>query len=194
MTPEALPMQDAEVLLYRQFFTPDESDATLQALMDNIAWKQESIQVPGKRVPLPRLTAWYGDEGAGYKYSGLAQTPLPWTLTLSEIRQRIEVPAQTTFNSVLLNFYRSETDSVSWHADDEPELGNVIASVSFGAVRQFQFKRIDDPKQKLSVDLPHGSLLIMRGATQRYWLHRIPKVSKPHPPRINLTFRTIQPQ
>jgi alkylated DNA repair dioxygenase AlkB len=189
--PERLPMQDAEVLLYPQFFTPPESDVLLDTLTREIDWKQESIRVPGRLVPLPRLTAWYADEGKSYRWSGIVQHSLPWTQTLLEIKVRIEAAAETTFNSVLLNLYRSEQDSVSWHADDEPELGDVIASVSFGAARQFQFKKIDDPKQRLSVELAHGSLLVMRGDTQRNWLHRVPKTSKPHPPRINLTFRTI---
>ncbi len=192
MTPELLPMQDAEVLHYPQFFTPQESDALLEVLTREIAWKQESIRVPGKIVPLPRLTAWYADEGKSYRWSGIVQHSLPWTRTLLAIKDRVEDAAQTTFNSVLLNLYRSEQDSVSWHADDEPELGNVIASLSFGAVRQFQFKKLDDAKQRLSLDLAHGSLLIMRGETQRHWLHRIPKAKAPHPPRINLTFRTVR--
>jgi alkylated DNA repair dioxygenase AlkB len=184
-------MQDADVVLYRQFFTPAESDVLLQTLTNTIDWKQETIRVPGKAVPLPRLTAWYGDEGATYRYSGLKQTPLPWTPILSEIKARIDAVANVRFNSVLLNLYRSETDSVNWHADDEPELGDVIASVSFGAVRKFQFKHIDDPDQRLSIDLPHGSLLIMRGTTQQYWFHRIPKAKTLLQQRINLTFRII---
>lgn len=190
-TAEQLPMPDANVVLYRQFFTPQESDALLQTLTDTIAWKQESIRVPGKLVPLPRLTAWYSDEGATYHYSGLKQTPLPWTPVLSEIKARLVPVTGVYFNSVLLNLYRSETDSVNWHADDEPELGSVIASISFGAARSFQFKRLDAPKQRIAVELPHGSLLVMRGTTQKYWLHRIPKATQPQPPRINLTFRVI---
>jgi alkylated DNA repair dioxygenase AlkB len=191
---EKLPMQDADVVLYRQFFNPEASDEFLQALLNEIEWKQESIRVPGKIVPLPRLTAWYGDEGMVYRWSGITQHPLPWTPLLKKIKQAVETAAQTTFNSVLLNQYRNGQDSVSWHSDDEPELGEVIASLSFGAVRQFQFKRVDDPKQRLSVDLPDGSLLIMRGTTQQYWQHRIPKTTVPQLPRINLTFRTIQPR
>jgi len=188
---EKLPMQDADVVLYRQFFTGDESKELLERLTNEIEWKQESIRVPGKVVPLPRLTAWYGDEGTVYKWSGITQHPLAWTPLLKQIRQAVEEAAQTPFNSVLLNYYRSGQDSVSWHSDDEPELDPVIASLSFGAVRQFQFKRIDDPKERISIDLPDGSLLIMRGTTQQYWRHRIPKTTTIDSSRINLTFRTI---
>ena len=126
MTPEILPMADAEVLLYRQFFTPAESDTLLCDLENEIAWKQESIRVPGRQVLLPRLTAWYGDEGAVYRWSSIVQQPKPWTYTLLAIKGRIEAETQTRFNSVLLNLYRSEQDSVSWHSDDEPGLGAVI--------------------------------------------------------------------
>ena len=190
---EKLPMQDADVVLYRQFFTTNESDVLLKRLSNEIEWKQETIRVPGKTVPLPRLTAWYGDEGTVYRWSGITQHPLGWTPLLKQIKQAVEEAAQTSFNSVLLNLYRSGQDSVSWHSDDEPELAPVIASLSFGAVRQFQFKRIDDSKVRLSIDLPNGSLLIMGGTTQQYWRHRIPKTSLAQTSRINLTFRTIHP-
>lgn len=188
---EKLPMRDADVVLYRQFFAPKDCDGLFERLTHETDWKQESIRVPGKRVPLPRLTAWYGDEGTRYRWSGIVQQPTPWTPLLLAIKEPIEAAAQTTFNSVLLNLYRSEHDSVSWHSDDEPELGDVIASVSFGATRRFDFKHVDDPKQRLSIQLTPGSLLIMAGETQRHWKHRIPKATTPHAARINLTFRTI---
>jgi alkylated DNA repair dioxygenase AlkB len=191
MVPEALPLRNADVLLYRQFFTPQESDTLLHDLTDEINWKQESIRVPGRQVPLPRLTAWYGDPGLIYRWSGIVQHPQPWTYTLLAIKGRIEAETQSSYNSVLLNLYRSEQDSVSWHSDAEACLDPVIASVSLGAARAFQFRNIENPKQKYALDLPHGSLLLMRGETQQHWKHRIPKASTPFAPRINLTFRTI---
>ncbi len=192
MVPEVLPLRDAQVLLYRQFFTAEESDTLLADLQDEVDWKQESIRVPGRQMLVPRLTAWHGDAGMIYRWSGIVQKPQPWTFTLLAIKMRIEAETQTSYNSVLLNLYRSEQDSVSWHSDDESGLDPVIASLSLGAVRQFQFKNIDNPKQKLSIELPHGSLLIMRGETQQHWKHRIPKAMTPFAPRINLTFRTIR--
>ena len=190
---QRLPLADAEVLFDPQFFDPEESDALFQTLTDEIAWAQESITMWGKPVPIPRLTAWYGDAGKSYKWSGLEQHPLAWTPTLLAIKQRVEVPSATVFNGVLLNLYRGERDSMGWHSDDEPELGvnPVIASVSFGATRKFQFKHKTDPAQRYAVDLPSGSLLIMRGATQHFWKHQIPKTKTPHGARINLTFRVI---
>ena len=121
--------------------------------------------------------------------------PDPWTETLLEIKSRVDREAQVRFNSVLLSLYRNGNDSLSWHQDDEPELGQdpVIASVSFGATRSFQFRyKPDKNVNKVSVDLTHGSLLIMKGPTQRFWMHQVPKTSKPVDPRINLTFRVIR--
>jgi alkylated DNA repair dioxygenase AlkB len=191
--PETLPMPDAEVTLYSDFFSPDESKTLFQQLVDTIQWGQESIRFGGKAIPLPRLTAWYGDEGKSYSYSGITVNPLPWIPLLSSIKTRVETVSPVTFNSVLLNYYRGERDSVSWHSDDEPELGHnpVIASVSFGASRKFQFKHKTDTDQRHAVDLTPGSLLLMAGATQHHWKHQIPKTTKPVGPRINLTFRVI---
>ena len=139
------------------------------------------------------MTAWYGDAGKTYCYSGITVEPIPWTPLLLSIKTRVEAVANTTFNSVLLNYYRGEQDSVSWHSDDEPELGQnpVIASVSFGATRKFQFKHKTNPDLRAAIDLTPGSLLIMAGATQHFWKHQIPKTTKPVGARINLTFRVI---
>ena len=192
-TPQTLPMSDAEVSLYRDIFSPDESTTLFQELVDTIHWQQESIRFGGKAVPLPRLTAWYGDEGKSYRYSGITVNPLPWIPLLLSIETRLEAVSPVTFNSVLLNYYRGERDSVSWHSDDEPELGinPVIASVSFGATRKFQFKHKTNPDLRTAVDLTPGSLLLMAGATQHHWKHQIPKTTTPVGARINLTFRVI---
>lgn len=189
-----LPMPDAEVYIDRAFFSPTESDSLLADLTANIAWEQKAVQFMGKQVMQPRLIAWYGDAGKSYRYSGLTVHPLPWTPTLLDMKARVEAAANVSFNSVLLNLYRDGQDSVGWHSDDEPELGTnpVIASVSLGAARTFQFKHKQNPDLKQSVELTHGSLLLMRGTTQHFWKHQIPKTKKPLGARINLTFRVIQ--
>ncbi len=191
--PEKLPMQDAHVLFYPAFFPPAESDNLFKELSDSIEWKQEIITIIGQKIPLPRLTAWYGDEGKSYSYSGITVHPLVWTPTLLKIKETIETVVPHHFNSVLLNFYRDGRDSVSWHSDDEPELGvnPVIASVSFGASRAFQFKHKTQPDLRTSIELTHGSLLVMQGTTQHFWKHQIPKTKRPIGGRINLTFRII---
>jgi alkylated DNA repair dioxygenase AlkB len=191
--PQTLDMPDADVVFYPTFFDAEESQQLFQDLIDNIAWEELEAKFPWGTVKIPRLVAWYGDAGKAYSYSGVKHEPLAWTATLLTIKTRVEAPAAVSFNSVLLNQYRDENDSVGWHSDDEPELGAfpVIASVSFGATRPFQFKHRDLPANQYTLDLTAGSLLIMRGATQRHWRHRIPKVKTPCSTRINLTFRII---
>jgi len=185
---------DGKVIFYNNFFSTDESDKLFNELYSGTEWQQETIQIFGKRTPIPRLTAWYGDAGKTYIYSGIEQHPCPWTPTLSSIKARIEKVAEVKFNSVLLNLYRNGRDSVAWHSDDEPELGQnpIIGSVSFGSTRRFSFKHKQIKERKVEIDLPHGSFLLMQGETQHYWRHQIAKTTKDVSPRINLTFRIIQ--
>jgi len=191
---ERLEMPEADIIFYRTFFTEAQANAFYEELYRNASWKQEQIKLYGKLIDLPRRTAWYGDEGRSYTYSGITVIPNPWMPVLLEIKKEIEAVSRVIFNSVLLNLYRGERDSVAWHSDDEPELGRdpVIGSVSFGATRRFQFKHKLDSTRRLKIDLPHGSYLLMRGSTQHSWLHQVPKETKPHGPRINLTFRVIK--
>jgi alkylated DNA repair dioxygenase AlkB len=147
----------------------------------------------GKQVAFPRLTSWYGDNDKPYSFSGITLQPKEWTRELLEVKARIESLAHVQFNSVLLNRYRNQNDSISWHTDAEKELGQnpVIASVNFGATRKFQLRHINT-KEKLEIELTHGSLLIMQGELQHFWQHQVPKVSKDVNERINLTFRVIK--
>ena len=192
--PETLCMPDAEVVLYRTFFEGEESDALFERLLIETKWRQDKIKCFGKEFSLPRLTAWCGDPGKSYTYSGISMNASGWTSTLLYIKRSIEVVANMTFNTVLLNLYRDGKDSVSWHSDDEPELGMnpVIGSVSFGEARRFQFKHVSrGDLGKVGIDLTHGSLLIMQGTTQHFWQHQLHKTSEHTKPRINLTFRLI---
>ena len=190
---QTLDLPEAEVFVYPAFFSVPEADRLLGELRDTTAWRQETIKLYGKSISVPRLTAWYGDEGTSYFYSGITNVPRPWTPVLLEVKRAVEPPSGVVFNSVLLNCYRTGKDSVSWHADDEPEFGEqpVIASVSFGGTRTFQFKHKKRKELKASLELTHGSLLIMRGDTQANWLHQIPKTAKHVEERLNLTFRAI---
>jgi alkylated DNA repair dioxygenase AlkB len=192
-SPQTLDLPDAEVTLYPAFFSASVADRLLRELRDTTAWRQETIKFYGKTINVPRLTAWYGGEGTRYVYSGIENVPLPWTPALTEVKRAVEPPAGVVFNSVLVNRCRTGQDSVSWHADDEPEFGEqpVIASVSFGGTRTFQLKHKKRKELKASVELTHGSLAIMRGGTQANWLHQIPKTAKPVEERLNLTFRAI---
>lgn len=185
-------IEDGEYRFYPNFFTIAESDAFLENLRNEIDWRQESMNMYGKRVNFPRLTSWYGDNDRSYSFSGITLSPHPWTADLIEIRGKIEQVSSIGFNSVLLNLYRDGNDSISWHTDAEQELGRnpVIASVSFGAKRKFQMRHVNS-LERIDIELTHGSLLLMQGATQHYWQHQVPKTTMKLGERINLTFRYI---
>ena len=188
--PNLLP-RDGSVLLVEQALSAADADRLLATLLDGIEWRQEEAVLMGRRVPVPRLTAWYGE--AGYVYSGISHPPRSWTPPLLELKALAERLAGVPFNSGLLNLYRDGRDSVSWHADNEASLGPepVIASFSLGAVRRFQLRHRQDKDLKVGVDLPHGSCLVMAGATQHRWLHQLPKTAVPVGRRVNLTYRLI---
>ena len=183
-------IEDGEFLYYPNFFSKSESDLFLQKLKTDIRWKQESMNMYGKQVLFPRLTAWYGDNDKPYSFSGITLQPHFWTNELLEIKNKIEPIAKTKFNSVLLNQYRNGNDSISWHTDAEKELGlnPIIGSVNFGATRKFQLRHIQT-KEKIEIELTHGSLLIMQGELQHFWQHQVPKTTQRVNESINLTFR-----
>ncbi|WP_420154017.1 alpha-ketoglutarate-dependent dioxygenase AlkB family protein [Siphonobacter sp.] len=188
--PNLLPFQ-GEAFFYESFFSSEESDALFQQLYHEIPWKQEPIRIFGKEVMQPRLTAWAGDPDKAYTYSGITMQPTAWTPALRFIKDRID--PDDRFTNVLLNLYRDGQDAMGWHRDNEKMLGTrpVVASVSLGGSRIFQFRHYTDKKLIRSVELTHGSLLLMQGETQHYWEHRIPRTNQPTEPRINLTFRTL---
>jgi alkylated DNA repair dioxygenase AlkB len=190
-----LPLPDAEVLLDPHFLPPSAAADLFKELLTTIPWRQEPIKLFGKEVMQPRLTAWHGDPNAHYRYSGLSLEPLPWTPALQHLRKEVSTATGADFNSVLLNLYRTGQDSMGWHADNEPELGPepIIASVSLGATRRFRLRPGVGtfPHAPVGLDLPPGSLLLMRGPTQQRWQHALPKTSRPVEARMNLTFRRI---
>ncbi|MFC0185587.1 Alkylated DNA repair dioxygenase AlkB [Pseudarcicella hirudinis] len=188
-----LPFQ-GEAYFYPDFFSKSKSDFYFNQLLDEIRWKQEPIKIFGKEVMQPRLTAWYGDEGKIYTYSGITMIPHEWTPALLEIRQKAEEISKVRFTSALLNLYRDGKDSMGWHRDNEKELGlnPVIGSVTFGASRCFQLRNYQDKKLIRSIDLSHGSFLLMQGETQHFWEHQLPKVKNTVDVRINITFRVIK--
>ncbi|TPE42693.1 alpha-ketoglutarate-dependent dioxygenase AlkB family protein [Pontibacter mangrovi] len=187
-----LPLPDAEVYFAPDFILAPAANAYFQKLMNEVNWQQQSITMFGRSLPMPRLTAWYGDKG--YTYSGLHNEPQPWLPMLLELKEKVEQASGQKYNSVLLNLYRTGQDSMGWHTDDEPELGQQprIASLSFGGERRFSLKhRTRKDLKPVTLTLTHGSLLLMQGPTQHHWLHHLPKTAKAVPPRINLTFRYV---
>lgn len=190
---EVFKLPNAQLRYCERFFNRDEADLLFHTLHQNIEWQQHHIRIAGIERAQPRLSAWYGDQDAHYSYSGLLLRPSPWTETLSTLKHQIEASCETRFNSVLLNLYRDQHDSMGWHADDERELGNqpIIASLSFGASRDFLIKHKTAPQLKHKIALGHGSLLIMGGDMQSHWVHAIAKQKAFIGPRLNLTFRQI---
>lgn len=187
-------LPDAEIIYYPNFFSKEESDIIFDQLTNDIPWQQDDIKVFGKVHPQPRLTALFGNEGKPYSYSNITMQPHAWNTLLQKIKSKVENISDANFSTVLLNLYRNGKDSNGWHADNEKELGvnPIIASLSFGAERVFQLKHNTIPNLKQNILLEHGSLLLMKGTTQHFWKHQIPKTSKPIGSRINLTFRIIE--
>ena len=187
-------LADAEVAHYPGFLRDGERQSIFTQLRDMTPWEQHVVRLFGQSHPAPRLSAWHGDPGATYTYSGLQLSPQPWTPQLDQLRQRISALTSKPFNSALLNYYRDGSDGMGWHSDDEPELGRdpCIASLSLGSERRFLLRH------KTQSNLPtyeyllgDGDLLIMDGETQHHWKHQIPKTRRPVGPRINITFRYV---
>lgn len=188
-----LPTPDVD--WYPDWLEPATAARVLTQLVAEVAWRQDTMGTPAGRVPLPRLTAWQGESGAVYVYSGIRNVPLPWTPAVAELKAAAEASCGARFNSVLINRYRSGNDSMGWHADKEPELGThpVIASVSLGTTRTFDLRHNKSGVVQ-SFSLKNGSLLVMRGNTQAEWRHRVPKEPRVAGERINLTFRWVTPR
>jgi alkylated DNA repair dioxygenase AlkB len=193
--PLRLGLPDADVRLWPKALQRDEADALLASLLQDIPWHAEEILIFGARRRVPRLVSWHGDAGTTYSYSGTAHEPLPWTPQLLRLRDQVQALTGHVFNSVLLNLYRNGQDSMGWHADDEPELGRepAIASVSLGATRRFKLRHRRQPEAAVTLDLAHGDVLLMAGATQHTYVHSVPKTVRPAGERINLTWRWVQP-
>lgn len=189
-----LNLPNAELIYFPNFYSLERASSYFQLLKDTIPWQQDDITIYGKTHKQPRLTALYANNGLSYKYSNITMKPHLFTEDLLKIKENIEHVSDYEFTTVLLNLYRNGSDSNGWHADNEKELGRnpVIASLSFGEPRSFHFKHRTLANEKHKLILEPGSLLIMKGEMQHYWLHQIPKTQKEIGSRINLTFRSIK--
>lgn len=186
-------LSGADVALDPAWLGGADADRLFEALLHGVPWETHRLRLFGREVASPRLSCWIGDPDARYRYSGTLFEPRPWPRVLPPLRERLRDELGIDFNSVLANRYRGGRDAMGWHRDDEPELGRrpAIASVSLGATRRFVLKSVETPPRRLALDLPHGSLLVMRGDTQRLYRHALPRTAKPVGERINLTFRRI---
>ena len=183
---------DGSAVLWPSFIAPSESERLLRALVEEVPWAPWSISMFGRQIAEPRLSAWVGDPGTEYTYSGRTRTPMPWTPALAAVRRMCSQQTGVEFNAVLANLYRDGRDSMGWHSDDEPENGTdpTIASVSLGAARNFDLRH-RGTGQTVRVRLTSGSLLVMSGPCQTHWMHRVTKSARVDGARVNLTFRLV---
>ena len=185
-------LPDAELMFWPDWLPPEQAERCYHQLAAQLDWQQPAIKIFGKAVLIPRQQVWMGDPHCSYKYSGVLFEPAAWHPLVKQLTDSVNQLCQSSFNSVLLNWYADGQQHMGWHSDDEPELKRegTIASLSFGAARVFQFRHKQE-KQRINLILEHGSLLLMKGVTQEYWQHQLPASKKLLQPRINLTFRTI---
>jgi alkylated DNA repair dioxygenase AlkB len=186
-------LPNAELLYIENFYNATNAEYYFKILKKTVNWQQDDITLFGKTYKQPRLTSLYANNSQPYSYSNITMQPTIFTSELQQIKSDIEQEVEHQFTSVLLNLYRNGNDSNGWHADNEKALGKnpVIASLSFGETRPFHFKHRHIRDERHKINLNHGSLLLMRGEMQHYWLHQIAKTKKTIGERINLTFRTI---
>lgn len=184
---------DGTVNYYGKILNKKDADYYFNKLLDNIEWRNDEAVIFSKKIITKRKVAWYGESPFEYTYSNTTKHALPWTKELLELKAQIENETGETFNSCLLNLYHSGEEGMAWHSDGEPDLkkNGAIGSLSFGAERKFAFKHKLN-KERIELILEHGSLLVMKDATQTHWLHRLPPTKKIATPRVNLTFRTIR--
>ena len=184
--------KDGIVVYYKNLLTIKDANSYFDCLLNTIEWKNDQAFIYGKLIITKRKVAWYGDTDFEYTYSKTTKRALPWTTELLELKKMTEELTGEKFNSCLLNLYHNGDEGMTWHSDAEKVLkkNGAIASLSLGAERKFSFKH-KETKETLSLILENGSLLMMKGSTQTYWLHRLPPTKLISTPRINLTFRSI---
>lgn len=190
--PNILP-HEGRTFYFGKIFSEAEADQYFQNLMNDVDWQHDEVMIFGKKIVTARKTAWYGEEEFEYTYSKMTRKARLWIPQLLPLKQKVEEVTGLEFNSCLLNLYHSGEEGMSWHSDAEAELGKepAIASVSLGVQRKFVLKH-KASAEKIELQLEPGSLLLMAGETQKYWLHSLPKTKKVKEPRINLTFRNIK--
>lgn len=183
---------DGEAVDHGLVLNKEQCNFYYQKLLNEIPWEHDQAIVFGKHFVTKRKVAWFGDYEYNYKYSGVVKQAHIWTKELLELKKIVEEISETTYNSCLLNLYHTGEEGMAWHSDGEKSLldNGTIASLTLGAARKFSFKH-KKTKHKIDVMLENGSLLLMKGTTQKNWLHRLPPTKKVHTPRINLTFRTV---
>lgn len=184
--------EDGSVFYHSIILKKEEAKMYFERLMKNIEWINDEVLIFGRRIVTKRKVAWYAEKPFKYSYSNMTKVASLFTKDLLELKELVEEKTKETYNSCLLNLYHNGSEGMGWHSDDEKDLKQfgTIASLSIGAERKFVFKHKKN-KNTVSLNLQNGSLLVMKGSTQKNWLHSLPSTKKVQQPRINLTFRTI---
>jgi len=192
VTPQNLLQKNGEVFYYGKILCKNDADLCLQNLLQHIDWQNDKVKIFGKQIITKRKVAWYADAGVWYTYSNTTKVGLVWTNELMKLKALVEEITNESYNSCLLNLYHDGEEGMGWHSDNEKSIvkNSAIASLSFGAERKFVLKH-RQTAENISQVLPHGSLLVMKGETQTYWLHALTKTKKVKLPRVNLTFRRM---
>ena len=186
--------KDGSAYYHPEWISAVDSAKLMNQLDQSLQWEADQLLMFGKRLTTRRKVAWVGDPNCTYTYSGVKKQAQPWIPELLALKSQIEELAQSDFNSCLLNLYHDGKDGMGWHSDDEKELdaSSPIASISLGATRKFALRHKTD-KTTVSLPLENGSALVMHSPTQKFWQHALLKTTTIHIPRINLTFRKINP-
>lgn len=183
---------DGQVNYHPFAFSKEEIESHFHDLSNEIIWQQDVVKLFGKTYITDRKVAWYAEKPFIYRYSGQSKIALPFSPTLLDIKSRVEKLTGSEYNACLLNYYHNGSEGMGWHSDNEKSIrpNSSIASVSLGVSRKFQFKH-KTHGLKFDLILDSGSVLDMRGETQEFWLHALPKSKKVLGTRINLTFRKM---
>lgn len=192
VTLQNLLQKNGDVFYYGKILSKDDADLCLQNLLQHIKWQNDEVKIFGKLIITKRKVAWYADADVSYTYSNTTKVGLVWTNELIKLKTLVEEITHESYNSCLLNLYHDGEEAMGWHSDNEKSIvkNSAIASLSFGAERKFVLKH-KETTESVSQVLPHGSLLLMRGETQTFWLHALTKTKKVKSPRVNLTFRKM---
>ena len=183
---------DGQVNYHPVAFSKEEIESHFHDLSNEIIWQQDVVKLFGKTYITDRKVAWYAEKPFIYRYSGQSKIALPFSPTLLDIKSRVEKLTGSEYDACLLNYYHNGSEGMGWHSDNEKSISpnSSIASVSLGVSRKFQFKH-KTRGLKFDLILDSGSVLDMRGETQEFWLHALPKSKKVLGTRINLTFRKM---
>ncbi|MBU1373151.1 MAG: alpha-ketoglutarate-dependent dioxygenase AlkB [Bacteroidetes bacterium] len=193
---EKLPLNflpfDGVVYYHPRVFDENEISKFHNYLLTEIPWESDEVFIFGKRIITKRKVAWFAEDGISYTYSKSTKVGLAFTNELLNLKTKVEEITNENYNACLLNLYHNGEEGMGWHSDDEKSIvpNSSIASLSFGAGRKFSLKHKEN-KQNIALILEGGSLLEMKGETQKYWQHYLPKSKKILKPRINLTFRKM---